>query len=112
MECSSLVVQEEENAYGNSAEDEKQENKNEDIGFPEETEKVYDMIEDCPEPKGKVDKEMKEKKICVPLTPSPPTPHPSLSSFDCSEKRYPTTPIYETEWNITCRKRSSKIRFF
>ena len=49
VECSSLVFQEEENAHGKIAENEMLE----DVGFPEKTEKVYEIIESRPDPLGK-----------------------------------------------------------
>jgi len=44
VECSSVIFQEEENAYGISAEEEKN------PGFPEQIERSYEIIEDHPDP--------------------------------------------------------------
>jgi hypothetical protein len=47
VEGSSLIFQEEENAHGKSAEEEK------DTVFPEQTERGYEIVEDHPDPQGK-----------------------------------------------------------
>jgi len=47
VECSSLIFQEEENAHGRSMEEEK------DVGFPDQTERSYEIVEDHPDPQGK-----------------------------------------------------------
>ena len=47
VECSSLIFQEEENAHERSVEEEKN------IGFPVQTERSYEIVEDHPDPQGK-----------------------------------------------------------
>ena len=74
VECSSLIFQEEENAHGRSVE----ERECEDVGFPEQAERIYEIVEDHPDQQGK-----------------------------STEKKKPPqeTPIYETEWDNACRER-------
>ena len=93
MECSSLIFQEEENAHGKDAEEEK------DTVFPEQTERSYEIVEDHPDPQGKW-KRRKENNKHV-LTPSyPPLQRTLLGEDDTKEN-----PIYKTEWNNACREK-------
>ena len=55
MECSSVILQGEENVHEISAEEEKN------PGFPEQTERSYEIIEDHLDPQGKLKKKKKKK---------------------------------------------------
>jgi hypothetical protein len=69
VECSSVVFQEEENAFGRSKEEQ-----TDAIEFPEQTEKIH-IIEDSPNPQGK-----SKRKGSLP---------PSPYTFQCSEEKIP-----------------------
>jgi len=58
VECSSLIFQEEENAHGRSVE----ERECEDVGFPEQAERIYEIVEDHPDQQGKSTEKKKKKK--------------------------------------------------
>jgi hypothetical protein len=57
VECSSLIFQEEENAYGRSVEEknahERCAEEEKDTVFPEQMERSYEIVEDHPDPQGK-----------------------------------------------------------
>jgi len=55
VECSRVIFQEEENVHGISAEEEKN------PGFPEQTERSYEIIEDHPDPQGRSKKKKKPR---------------------------------------------------
>jgi hypothetical protein len=89
VECSSVVFQEEENAFGRSKEEQ-----TDAIEFPEQTEKIH-IIEDSPNPQGKSKKKKKRKRI-------PPSLSLHISMLGRENTR--GIPIYETGWKLPVGK--------
>jgi len=93
VECSRLIFQEEENAHGKGAEEEK------DTVFPEQTERSYEIVEDHPGPQGKW-KRRKKTISCPHSQFHPPFQQTLLGEDDTKEN-----PIYKTEWNNSCQEK-------
>jgi len=74
VECSSVIFQEEESAHGISAEEEKN------PGFPEQIERSYEIIEDHPDPQGKLKK--KKKKKIGPMETDPERTEPAGKGWE------------------------------
>jgi len=104
VECSSLIFQEEENAHGKGAEEEKE------TVFPEQTERNYEIVEDHPDPQGKWKR--RKKSISCPHSRSPP------SSRHCLEKMIPKKilsirqsgilPVGKDSWKQAYRERQKR----